>query len=330
MAPADDLATVGVTWTARWRGTRTPCTPAPSQLRMIAPRLPGSVTPSMATRKGALPGRPLISSSRSASGSGAANAMTPCGASLRARASSLVRATWAIGTRALLARATMSATPSSGVPSWAISSVEIQISWTATSPGEQQLARRLTALDLVAAETLGATGRMRIGLVTTPTDRSGATGATRRQRQVAGEHGTATRRGAGAGLLGRLGRGTTTALATTRGRATRCRTAGARSRRRWTSGGRATAAGAAGARPTATSAARLAGAGRTTGTTRPPGATGATARSTAARTAAATRAAPPDGRRPELTTGPSSARPRRSRRCPRRDRAPRGPRAGGP
>ena len=82
------------------------------------------------------PARPaaLISSSRSASGSGAAKAMTPCGASLRARASSLVRATWAIGTRLALARATMSATPSSGVPSWAISSVEIQISWTRRRP----------------------------------------------------------------------------------------------------------------------------------------------------------------------------------------------------
>ena len=90
IAPADALATVGVTWTARWRGTSTPSTPAPSQLRMIAPRLPGSVTPSMATRNGGRPGRPRISSPSSASGSAAANAMTPCGASLRARASSFV------------------------------------------------------------------------------------------------------------------------------------------------------------------------------------------------------------------------------------------------
>ena len=52
MAPAAAFATVGVTWTARWRGRTTPVTPAPSAERRSAPRLPGSVTPSTATRNG--------------------------------------------------------------------------------------------------------------------------------------------------------------------------------------------------------------------------------------------------------------------------------------
>ena len=63
-APAAALATVGVTWTARCRGISTPSTPAPSQLRRIAPRLPGSVTPSTATRNGRRPRRPRSRSSR--------------------------------------------------------------------------------------------------------------------------------------------------------------------------------------------------------------------------------------------------------------------------
>ena len=63
-APAAALATVGVTCTARWRGSRTPSTPAPSQLRRIAPRLPGSVTPSTATRNGARPAGAAIRSAK--------------------------------------------------------------------------------------------------------------------------------------------------------------------------------------------------------------------------------------------------------------------------
>ena len=64
MAPAAALAAVGVMWTARWRGRTTPVTPAPSAERRMAPRLPGSVTPSTRTRNGtrfpvsAGPGRP--------------------------------------------------------------------------------------------------------------------------------------------------------------------------------------------------------------------------------------------------------------------------------
>ena len=109
-------------------------TPAPSQLRMIAPRLPGSVTPSIATRNGGRPGRRFTRSASSASGSWAANAMTPCGASLRALWSTLPRATWATGTRLAAASATMSATPSSGVPSAPTSSVDSQISETRRRP----------------------------------------------------------------------------------------------------------------------------------------------------------------------------------------------------
>ena len=138
-------------------------TPAPSQLRMIAPRLPGSVTPSMATRNGGRPGRRLIRSASSASGSAAAKAITPCGASLRARASSLPRATWATGTRLAAARATMSATPSSGVPSWADELGREPDLVDPAAPGDQQLADGLAALDLLAAEALGALGRVRVG-----------------------------------------------------------------------------------------------------------------------------------------------------------------------
>src|SRR5688572_22408636 len=88
-------------------------TPAPSQLRTMAPRLPGSVTPSTATRKG---GRPLRLRRRkgvmSASAIGAALASTPCGASLRASASSRLRATYATATRLAAASASMSSTAS--------------------------------------------------------------------------------------------------------------------------------------------------------------------------------------------------------------------------
>ena len=50
----------------------------------------------------------------------------------------------------------MSATPSSGSPSWPTSSVDIHISWTLRRPAMQQLADRLAALDLLAAEALAA------------------------------------------------------------------------------------------------------------------------------------------------------------------------------
>ena len=64
IAPAAALATVGVTCTARWRGRTTPSTPAPSPKRSSAPRLPGSVTPSTATRNGGRCPRRLIRSSK--------------------------------------------------------------------------------------------------------------------------------------------------------------------------------------------------------------------------------------------------------------------------
>ena len=56
-APAAALATVGVTWAARWRGSTTPVAPAHSALRSSAPRLWGSVTPSRTSRNGAGPAR---------------------------------------------------------------------------------------------------------------------------------------------------------------------------------------------------------------------------------------------------------------------------------
>ena len=71
-------------------GQQHPVTPAPSQLRMIAPRLPGSVTPSTATRNGAVPRR-RATARRDRPRGAAANAITPCGASLRASRSSLER-----------------------------------------------------------------------------------------------------------------------------------------------------------------------------------------------------------------------------------------------
>ena len=125
IAPADALATVGVTCTARCLGRITRSTPAPSQLLTIAPRLPGSVTPSTATRNGGLPGRRRRYWARSASGNGAAIASTPCGASLRAVASSFFRATYATGTRFAAAIATMSSTSSESC-----NSDEIQTSCT--------------------------------------------------------------------------------------------------------------------------------------------------------------------------------------------------------
>src|SRR6056297_1101256 len=131
-APADAFATVGVTCTDRCRGRSTPVTPAPSQLRMMAPRLPGSVTPSTATRNGGLARRcpsccvrTPITSPRSASGSSAAWANTPWGASLRAYRSSRALATCRTATRRAAAISTMSATP--GSPS---SSALIQTSCT--------------------------------------------------------------------------------------------------------------------------------------------------------------------------------------------------------
>ena len=56
-APAAALVAAGVTWTARCRGRIAPVTPAHSADRRMAPRLPGSVTPSSATRNGGV--RPL-------------------------------------------------------------------------------------------------------------------------------------------------------------------------------------------------------------------------------------------------------------------------------
>ena len=112
-APAAALATVGVTCTARWRGSTTPSTPAPSQQRSIAPRLPGSVTPSTATRNGARPGRRLISVGEVGLGQRRGegdHALRRLAARLRPRAACGRRP--APATRSLRAISTMSATMS--------------------------------------------------------------------------------------------------------------------------------------------------------------------------------------------------------------------------
>jgi hypothetical protein len=96
---------------------------------MIAPRFPGSVTPSIATRNGLRPLRPRISAAKSASSSEVAKAMMPCGASLFARASSFARPTDATATRLALASSRMSATASSSN-----SSDDSQISWILRVP----------------------------------------------------------------------------------------------------------------------------------------------------------------------------------------------------
>ncbi len=85
-----------------------PWTPAPSAQRISAPRLPGSVTPSIATMNGGLPGRLRVSAAISISGRAEALASTPWGASQRAWASSLVRDTSITGMRMSWARSTMS------------------------------------------------------------------------------------------------------------------------------------------------------------------------------------------------------------------------------
>ena len=109
--------------------------------------------------------------------------MTPCGASLRARASSLRSGD--VGDRdpvgvgqgddvgdAVVGRAVV-ADQLGREPHL----VDL------AAPGDQQLADGLAALDLLAAETLGAPGRMGIAGVTP--DRPGAAGAARPRRGVA-------------------------------------------------------------------------------------------------------------------------------------------------
>ena len=82
IAPAAALVTVGVTCTARCLGSTTPVTPAHSAMRMSAPRFPGSVTPSTASRNGAPPSPSLQSWSSSGLGQLGRSATTPWGASV--------------------------------------------------------------------------------------------------------------------------------------------------------------------------------------------------------------------------------------------------------
>ncbi len=67
-APADALATAGVTPTARSLGMTTPCAPRAWAERMMAPRLCGSSTPSSTTTSG---GRPVCAAAARSSSSAA-------------------------------------------------------------------------------------------------------------------------------------------------------------------------------------------------------------------------------------------------------------------
>ena len=70
-----------------------PVTPAHSATRKIDPKFWGSVTPSSTNKNGFVPPCVRANTSSSTGWSGAANAMTPCGASVRAIASNLLRDT---------------------------------------------------------------------------------------------------------------------------------------------------------------------------------------------------------------------------------------------
>ena len=83
----------------------------------------------------------------------AARASTPWGASVRALASSLPRATWITGTRLAFASATMSETLSSPASSGGQPHLV-----NLAPPGDQQFADRLASLDLLAAEALATPG----------------------------------------------------------------------------------------------------------------------------------------------------------------------------
>ena len=156
-APADALATVGVTCTERCRGSRTPVTPAPSQLRMMAPRLPGSVTPSTATRNGGtarrrpstnsrLRGRPRGSRPLWRAHPAAPRFAPPVRACDSER-----RTAAAPGGHAAIS--TMSATP--GIAFELCTDPHLV---HLAALGHQQLTYRLTALDLATSEALGPTG----------------------------------------------------------------------------------------------------------------------------------------------------------------------------
>jgi len=121
MAPAADLVAAAVTPAARWRGSTTPVTPAHSADRRMAPKLPGSVTPSSSSRNGSRPEASGWSrSSSSCSMRGWARASTPWGASVRATDSNLDRDTSRMVTLASSARSMMSSRIGAGSRSPAI------------------------------------------------------------------------------------------------------------------------------------------------------------------------------------------------------------------
>ena len=150
-APAAALATVGVTCTARWRGSTTPVTPAPSAERSSAPRLPGSVTPSTATRNGAWPGPAgggeLVEVGLGQRGGLGQHALGRLAAGLRleALAADVLDRHPLAAARSTMSAMTLGVVEVGGDPQLA----------DLAPAGDQQLAHRLATLDLLAAEALG-------------------------------------------------------------------------------------------------------------------------------------------------------------------------------
>ena len=154
-APADALATVGVTWTARWRGRSTPCDAgavAAADDRAEVAGVGDAVDGDEERRLARAP--PRSGRARSASGSGAAKAITPCGASLRASCVEL--AAGDVGDRHAVG-AGEGDDVGDAVVGLAVVADELGRQpelVDLAAPGDQQLAHRLASLDLLAAEAL--------------------------------------------------------------------------------------------------------------------------------------------------------------------------------
>ncbi len=152
MAPAAALVTVGVTCTARCRGRTTPVAPAHSAERSSAPRLPGSVTPSTATRNGgraAARRRQVVEDRPPAAGR--PWRARPAGPRSGPRRRTSPRPTSRTGTRSASASSTMSSRIGDGS-----ASASSQHLAHVAAPRQQQLADGLAALHLVAAHALAA------------------------------------------------------------------------------------------------------------------------------------------------------------------------------
>ena len=194
--PAAALVTVGVTWTARWRGSTTPVTPAHSAERRSAPRLPGSVTPSTTSRNGCTPWRD------------ADQQVVELDLGQRRRPGEHALRRLGAGGRRELGPAHIAHRHADALGQLGDVVEHQRVVLVAGHPdladlagaGQQQLTHRLAALDLVAAEALRARW---------PTWTASGWRPTRRPRPAAGSVGLAHRRrrmtglAAGDGLLGR-------------------------------------------------------------------------------------------------------------------------------